>query len=46
MLEMKKGAMASAQLGPSSTAVVSGRGRLYSFDPKIGRFQEIEAIED
>jgi hypothetical protein len=46
VLDMEQGATASASSGTSGTAVVSGGGRLYSFDPKTGHFQKIEAIED
>ena len=46
VLDMKQGATARASFGPSGTALVNGEDRLYSFDPKTGRFQEIEAVDD
>jgi outer membrane protein assembly factor BamB len=46
VLDVEQGATATASHGTTGTALVSGGGRLYSFDPKTGDFQEIHAIED
>ena len=32
--------------GPGGTALVMNGGRLYSFDPKVGRFEEVKADEE
>ncbi len=32
--------------GPGGTALVVNGGRLYSFDPKVGRFEEVKADEE
>jgi RNA polymerase sigma factor (sigma-70 family) len=46
VLDMKQGATARASFVASGVALVNGEDRLYSFDPKTGRFQEIEAVDD
>jgi RNA polymerase sigma factor (sigma-70 family) len=46
VLAVEQGARARASHGTTGTALVSGGGRLYSFDPNTGDFQEIHAIED
>jgi hypothetical protein len=45
-LEMEQGVRASAETGPSGTALVVGGSRLYSFDAKTGHFQEVPSQED
>ena len=45
-LDVEEGATAVGMKGPSHTALVVGGSRLYSFDPKAARFQEVEAEED
>jgi RNA polymerase sigma factor (sigma-70 family) len=46
MLEVEEGTSSRADKGPSGTALVVGRNRLYSFDAKTGHFQEVPSKED
>jgi hypothetical protein len=45
-LDLEEGSQAAAQMGPSGSAIVCGAGRLYSFVPQTGSFQEIETHDD
>ncbi len=45
-LDLEVGSQAAAQSGPSGSAIVCGAGRLYSFVPQTGSFQEIESHDD